>query len=126
MKNLFFSCYQNKDFPFGKSLFLGGFDYIEPPYDCNGNDAGMGKIAVKDKEEINSEILLFPNPTNTEFSLKTSLNIDKIVITNSLGQILLTSYKKKSISIESLSTGIYFVTIKLQNGEVKIQKIIIN
>ncbi|WP_041264082.1 T9SS type A sorting domain-containing protein [Bernardetia litoralis] len=118
MKNLSFYYCQNKPFLFGKGLFLSGY--------CNGSAAGMGKIAVQKNKETSSDITLYPNPTHTEFNIKSSLKIESVTITNSLGQILLTSYKKKSISIESLSTGIYFVTIKLQNGEVKIQKIIIN
>ncbi len=101
-------------------------NYVEPPFDCNGSEAGMGKIAVKDKEEINSDVILYPNPAKTEFSIKTSMKVEKIIISNSLGQVLLTTDKKKTISIESFSIGIYFVTIILQDGEVKIQKLIIN
>lgn len=101
-------------------------NYVEPPFDCNGNQIGMGKIAVKDKEGINSEILLFPNPTNTKFSLKSSARVKEVTISNSLGQILLTTKENKAISIEHFSSGIYFVAIRLENGEVKIQKLIIN
>ena len=104
------------------TYFIG---YETPITDCNGTDTGMGKIAVKDTK-ISSNIILFPNPAKTEFSLKTSLKIEKVIITNSLGQMLLTTDKTKSISIESLSQGIYFVTVKLQDGKVKIQKLIIN
>ncbi|WP_041264081.1 T9SS type A sorting domain-containing protein [Bernardetia litoralis] len=126
MNNLSFYYCQNKPFLFGKGLFLGGFDYIEPPYDCNGNDAGMGKIAVKDKEEINSKILLFPNPTNTEFSLKSSLKIQEVSISNSLGQILVTTKESQAISITSFSKGVYIVRVTLENGEVQTKKLIIN
>jgi hypothetical protein len=117
MTNLSFSYLQNRDFLFGKSLFLGGY--------CNGNEIGLGKIAIKGKE-ISSDITLFPNPTNTEFSIKSDSKIKEVSISNSLGQVLLTTDKQKSISVESLSTGIYFVTITLESGEVKIQKLIIN
>ncbi|AFM05499.1 hypothetical protein Fleli_3163 [Bernardetia litoralis DSM 6794] len=99
--------------------------YETPITDCNGSAVGMGKIAVEDKG-ISSDIILYPNPTNTEFSLKTSLNIDKIVITNSLGQILMRTKKTKGISIDSLATGVYFVTVTLESGETKTQKLIIN
>jgi hypothetical protein len=100
-------------------------NYVEPPFDCNGSQAGMGKIAIKGKE-ISSDITLFPNPTHTEFSIKSDSKIKEVSISNSLGQVLLTTDKQKSISVESLSTGIYFVTITLESGEVKIQKLIIN
>jgi hypothetical protein len=100
-------------------------NYVEPPFDCNGSAVGMGKIAIRDKE-ISNNIILFPNPTNTEFNIKSSLKVKKVTISNSLGQVLLTTKENKSISVESFSTGIYFVNISLENGEVKIQKLIIN
>ena len=103
-----------------------GLNYVEPPYDCNGNEFGLGKIAVKDKEEFNSAIIFYPNPTSTEFNIQSSEKVKEVTITNSLGQLLLTTKKSKSVSIETLSKGIYFVIVTLESGEVKIQKLIIN
>ena len=125
MNNLSFSCYENKDFLFGKSLFFSGINYVEPPYDCNGSEFGLGKIAVKGKEEFNSAIIFYPNPTSTEFNIQSSEKVKEVTITNSLGQLLLTT-KSKSVSIESLSKGIYFVKILLEDSSVQIKKLIIN
>jgi len=116
MTNLSFSYLQNRDFLFGKSLFLGGY--------CNGNEIGLGKIAIKGKE-ISSDITLFPNPTNTEFSIKSYSKIKEVIITNSLGQTLLQT-KEKTISVNKFSKGIYIVRITLENGEVQTKKLIIN
>ena len=100
--------------------------YETPITDCNGNDAGMGKIAIQNDRKTNSEVILYPNPTNTEFSLKSSLRIQEVTISNSLGQVLLATKESKAIPITSFSKGIYIVHITLENGEVQTKKLIID
>ena len=127
MNNLSFSCYENKDFLFGKSLFFSGINYVEPPYDCNGSEFGLGKIAVKNKSVI-SELLIYPNLANTEVTIQSPNKIQSIEISNGLGQVVLTNStntKKVDLSIHNLSKGIYFVKILLEDNTIQIKKLII-
>ena len=127
MNNLSFYSSQNKDFLFRKSLFLGVINYVEPPFDCNGSQAGMGKIAVKNNNTI-SELVIYPNPAQTEITIQSPIKIQAIEISNGLGQIISTKTvdtKKINLNISNLSKGIYFVKILLEDGTIQIKKLII-
>ena len=102
------------------TYFIG---YDEPPYDCNGNEFGLGKVAV---EKNVSDLLLYPNPTNTAFSIRSSSKIKEVVVSNSLGQVVTKTKRGKSISINSFPKGIYIVRITLESGEIQTKKLIIN
>jgi len=62
-------------------------------------------------------LILYPNPTNGEFSIESPVN-GKILIYNTLGQIILNSNLiegKNDISINNFANGVYFV--KINYGE---------
>ena len=104
-----------------------GLNYVEPPYDCNGNEFGLGKIAVKGKNFI-SEVLIYPNPAQTEVTIQSSIKIQNIEISNGLGQVIsesIVNSNKGNISTNHLSKGIYFVKILLEDNSVQIKKLII-
>ncbi|WP_041264083.1 T9SS type A sorting domain-containing protein [Bernardetia litoralis] len=118
MNNLAFYCFQNKPFLFGKGLFLG--DY------CNGNQAGMGKIAVKNSKI--SELVIYPNPAQTEITIHSPTKIQTIEISNGLGQVVSAKNadtKKVDLNIINLSKGIYFVKILLEDNTIQVKKLII-
>ena len=104
-----------------------GLNYVEPPYDCNGNEFGLGKIAVKNRNAV-SKLLIYPNPAQTEITIQSPTKIQDIQISNGLGQVVSQSVvnsNKSNISTSSLSKGIYFVKILLEDGTIQIQKLII-
>ena len=102
-----------------------GLNYVEPPYDCNGNEFGLGKVAVGNTI---SELLIYPNPAQTEITIQSPNKIQSIEISNGLGQVVLTNStntKKVDLSIHNLSKGIYFVKILLEDNTIQIKKLII-
>lgn len=69
-------------------------------------------------EYVLSEFSLFPNPTNSEFTieLKDDLLLEKIILYNNTGQKVMTA-DSKVISTNHLSKGNYFVEIHTNKGK---------
>ena len=81
-------------------------------------------VTVHDKNELQSEILLFPNPTNEtvniEFSASFSAN-EHVQLFNSVGILLREAEAKQSVqlNISDLPGGLYFVRM-LHSGETRV------
>ena len=73
---------------------------------------------------------LFPNPMTTELIINNAESVQKVIITNTLGQIVkeevLTGKNMATISTQNLQSGIFFVTLKNDEGSEIIKKIIKN
>lgn len=76
----------------------------------------------------NPTIDLYPNPAQNQFSINTAGNkINTLTIYNALGeQTTFKTIGKANYDISHLAKGIYFVEILLENGNMNIQKLIIN
>jgi hypothetical protein len=77
---------------------------------------------------LNSQLFIFPNPNNGEFTIMSTSNI-KLTITNELGQVIktlsVTENSAEKVSISELANGIYFVIGQSDNQVVK-QKIVVS
>ncbi|MCZ8198034.1 MAG: T9SS type A sorting domain-containing protein, partial [Flavobacterium sp.] len=71
------------------------------------------------------EAKIYPNPADDYFEIETSLNIDKVTLYNSNGQLVLIA-KQKKMSTSSLQKGIYFVKIEDEKGRVVFKKLVKN
>jgi len=82
-------------------------------------------LSVSDLD-IQQDIRLFPNPTTTHFTLNTNYNINDVKIHDVQGK-LIQSFQgnNKQYNVEDLTSGIYFVSIKSDNGKIT-KKLIIN
>lgn len=81
-----------------------------------GSEAGV--------ENIEQNILLYPNPTNGLLNIESDYNIELIKIYNAIGQlIILSENPQNTIDLSSFENGIYFIEIKTESGT-KTQKII--
>jgi len=73
---------------------------------------------------------LFPNPVTNELTINNAEQIQKVVITNTLGQIvkeeMLTGKNTEVISTQNLQTGVFFVTLKNDEGFEVTKKIVKN
>ena len=75
------------------------------------------------QNDIALNIILYPNPVATSITIKSEKNyvIDKIIIRDLFGKILLTQMQNNSsINVESIAKGCYFVEI--YSGENKVMK----
>ncbi len=86
-------------------------------------------INATDISELNYEndFDLFPNPTNGVIEIRTDKTIDKISITNSIGELVyeskLNSEKTIDLSSLQLQSGIYFVTLQ-SNEKTSVRKLV--
>jgi hypothetical protein len=89
-------------------------------HDCECNPAGV--------DETNQEtVKIFPNPSNGVFTLTHLSNIDFIEIRNALGQKIYSTkntLQTKTLSLKD-SKGVYFISLRHQNGNTSIRKIIV-
>lgn len=75
------------------------------------------------REEKTTNILLYPNPAKTSFSIESNLPVKNVVIYNISGQKVFQG-NSSSVNVEKLKTGVYTVRITLADKSVSIQKII--
>lgn len=75
----------------------------------------------------NINIKLFPNPSSSEFQILSSINYSSYLIVNILGEKIKTGINVgESISISSLSNGIYFIQLFDKNKLIGTEKLIKN
>jgi Flp pilus assembly pilin Flp len=89
-----------------------------------GNGSNSGHVRIYDLSTVLStnsftlsKFKIYPNPTNTQFSiqLKEEIQLEKVSIYNQLGQ-LVSSSTEITINVNNLSEGIYFVEITTDKG----------
>lgn len=80
-----------------------------------------------DKLENKLSLKLYPNPTNSNLTIETKQN-GEFFITNSIGKLMLNGKVSSTttVDVQSLNTGIYFVTVLDKNGNKKTMKFIKN
>ena len=73
---------------------------------------GYVLTSISDRNNVVNSINIFPNPSNGQINVTSSSNIDKIIITDILGQIIFqTKLNDRNISLQLDRTGIYFITL---------------
>jgi hypothetical protein len=87
----------------------------------------IGNTVGLKENTISNFISIFPNPTNGIVTIKSDVEMQKIEVLNSAGQILLvdlTKNKTHQLHLGSLARGIYFMKIYSLNGSVNVKKIV--
>lgn len=69
---------------------------------------------------------VFPNPANDILTISTLSKIASVEVSNITGQTMFTKTGVKSIDISSLSSGMYFLTVKSEEGAFTTKKFIKN
>lgn len=80
------------------------------------------------EKQVSGEILIYPNPTNSEITIK-GKNIQSLVLYDYTGKLIfneIIEQDEKSISLKklNLSNGIYFLRISLKDKSAVVRKII--
>lgn len=87
--------------------------------------AACDALSVSDLS-FKQKITLYPNPTLGTLHVRNSANlvINKITITNTLGQKIINCQDENNIDLSTLPNGIYYVNIENTKGDKAIYKII--
>ncbi|MEA3496749.1 MAG: PKD domain-containing protein, partial [Bacteroidota bacterium] len=74
----------------------------------------------------NSEILIYPNPSNEKIYIKSEIKMQSINLYNSLGKSVLKAQdlNAKNYELKKQFTGIYFLKIGLMNGSEIVEKLV--
>jgi len=82
---------------------------------------GLGTSDIK-----RNIIGIYPNPTNGILNIKTDSDIDKVNVTNVVGQKMNVQFSNNQINMEQLQKGVYIVELQLKNGQKNSKKVIKN
>jgi hypothetical protein len=67
---------------------------------------------------------VYPNPTTSQLTVLSNETITQIEIYNQLGQLVLSNSEQNTINISSVSSGVYFIKLKGENGDLGNQKVV--
>jgi hypothetical protein len=85
------------------------------------------KVCVKtlgeDIEELTSSVNIYPNPVSDKLYIKTEAEIEEVVVYDVYGRVqnLRNSETQKlrnSIDVTDLNSGVYFVKVRTENGNI--------
>ena len=102
------------------------FDY-NPDIKTNTVSTKIVDKQLGTNDFVIESILGYPNPTKGLFTVQSKENaIQKMVVHNTLGQVVLNSKQSNSIDLSSLINGIYFITITDNNEKSTTIKVVKN
>ena len=78
-------------------------------------DIAFCSILSVDDYDISNAIQLFPNPTSGNITVNSNLTIDKLEVYDLYGKLITSTENSKSISIEHIASGMYFVKVYSDN-----------
>lgn len=98
----------------------------------NGNEAS-GVYYFHDEEILSTENLtdnskfeIYPNPVQNElFVQSNNIKISNVVIFDAMSRAIFSDYSENKINVKNYPSGIYFIKVYLENGEVFSKKFII-
>lgn len=97
-----------------------GYNWTDPGYFCF--DSGVtfsndcsGTTSVGEITGTNPQIAVYPNPTKNEINFSIQTNV---LLTNVSGQIILDRKNVNKLDLSDQPTGIYFLTLTENNGQV--------
>lgn len=99
----------------------GGTSYID---NISFSD---GTTAVKTVSADINAITCYPNPAINQINISAKSEISQVIVRNLLGQSVKTiavNGLKKTIDLSTISSGNYFLTVKLADGQFTTQKIV--
>lgn len=81
-------------------------------------------LGLEDDKVLESDISIYPNPTSSFISIKSTDKVDSIELFNILGKKVLATTKTEQIQVNQLPAGVYLLKIYLGNGNLT-KKIIV-
>jgi Secretion system C-terminal sorting domain/Putative Ig domain len=104
---------------------LPSTDFVITATNSFGSDSFVITIAVDtlgDDEFISNTISIAPNPAKDWISINANQSITSVSIFNTLGQKIMDwqEISNTTIDVAELSSGVYFVSIRLEDSEQKV------
>ncbi len=128
----------NFHYNFGWDGYNNGFYSIDNPQEySDGQDCITGitpdhsffakdtRKNAKENTNINSELQIYPNPTNGILNIHSKENVISVEIYDITGALVLKTSETQNINLSQNSSGIYFININTENGNFN-EKIILN
>lgn len=109
----------------------GNYAAIITEGNCTDTSACINMIvnSINSISESTIQFSLFPNPTNETVTVQFSQQANcKLEISNTLGQIIFSkaiNHKSETINLQSLPSGLYFCSVKTEDGKTAQQKLIV-
>ena len=76
-------------------------------------------VSTEGVEELSSSFRLYPNPVNDKLIIETEVEIKEVVVYDAFGrQQLAVSGQQSAVSVTNLNSGVYFVKVVTNDGEV--------
>jgi hypothetical protein len=78
-------------------------------------------VSSTDISELVNDILIYPNPTANIINIKTTININSLVVYNMIGNLVMTrnvSSNSHTFDVTSLRNGVYFISLNFNDGSV--------
>jgi hypothetical protein len=100
---------------------LNGTFYLDNLYFYNDLGTSVSEVATA------NGISCYPNPVTDRLTINAKSEISQVIVRNLLVQSVksvMINGLEKSIDLSTVSTGNYFVTVKLANGQLSTQKIV--
>jgi len=82
-------------------------------------------LSTSTKDHSVDEVVVYPNPTTDKIIVQSDVELSKVELYDTEGFKVLQSQNQNSITLRSITPGIYFCKVILINGQWKIEKIII-
>jgi hypothetical protein len=99
----------------------GGTFYMDNLYFFNDLGTSIENVAVNDG------ISCYPNPMNNKFTVSAKSEISEVTVRNLLGQAVksfVVNSTEKLIDVSNITSGNYFISVKLANGQLSTQKLV--
>ncbi|WP_157208964.1 T9SS type A sorting domain-containing protein [Mariniflexile maritimum] len=94
------------------------------PFTVNEFLIGGATLGVSSNKTV--DFAIYPNPANDVLNISTSSKMASVEVSNITGQTMFTKIGVKRIDISSLSSGMYFLTVKSEEGASTTKKFIKN
>lgn len=89
------------------------------------SDCSSTITSIRNQSDLDFSDLMYPNPTSGLIQLKIADDIQTIKVFDQIGKKVLSSEGKRTVNLESLSAGNYFIKIVTTNHNVFSRKIIL-
>lgn len=110
------------------AMVINNKAYVGTGKGISGKKASMhmyNPFHVVGMDEIENAIAVFPNPAKDVINIKSQVPVDKLVLRNAFGQVVLSESYTTSLSVNNLASGVYYLTGQSNEATIGSQKIII-